>query len=286
MIREWLSRWFGAGSGARRAAVDSGPADKRRGGRLRLNLSSENGAGLHLDTGGDFAGATATVTLLKSKSLFVVALVLPLVMGLATPAGAATISLGSFSFDQLIPPVPGDPDSVGTNTFNILNSTGDFANPFDPGVPSNPINAISFLNAVLALTRSDGSIESVSIGTIAPGPLDDGLGNPFFGLQFADTFSFKSAVFTATLSVLDFLLADGSTFHAATPDLRFTLAAGPLGFIEPNPPAIPLSSEPFDLSDEVTPPSTSVPEPSVVLLFGAGLGLMLLGARKRAIRRS
>jgi PEP-CTERM motif-containing protein len=202
----------------------------------------------------------------------------------AAPARAATISLGSLSFDQFIPAFPDDPSSVGTNAFNVFNASGDFASPPDPASLLNPADPVSLLDAALLLTDVDGNTTSVALGTIAPGLVDDGAGSPLFGLQFADTTRFTSAVFTATLGSLSFLLTDGTTFQASSADLLFTLAALPGSFLAPNPLADPLTFVSFDISGDVVPPE-SVPEPGTLMLLASGLGAAFV-ARKRLNRVS
>jgi hypothetical protein len=222
------------------------------------------------------------------KILQVGFLPLLLIVCLAAPARAETISLGVLSFDQLIPADPENALFVGTNAFNIFNLTGDFASPLDPGVPPNPTTPISFNGANLLLTTSSGGTVNVPIGTIAPGLLVDDTGFPLFALQFAETETFVSAVFTAVLSVQDFVFADGSTFHAAAPELRYTLAAtGSLlaNPLVPSDPLAPLTAVAFELTGDLVPPSPEpVPEPTTIALLAVGLGLLPICARGRAAR--
>lgn len=212
---------------------------------------------------------------LDARRLFATAFVLIATMCVAPPARAATISLGSLSFDQFIAADPVDPTSVGSNAFNIFNSTGDFALPPDPSTPPNPIDSVELLNATLSLTDQDGT-QTISIGTIGPGLLNDGFGSPLFSLQFADTVQFTSAVFSATLGALNFLLADGSTFTAADAVVSFTLAASG-GSLVANPLGGDLlTAINFELNGDITPP-TSVPEPRTVVLLVLGLGAAVIG---------
>lgn len=227
-------------------------------------------------------GPAAMVGLFRNRVLTAIAAVV-LVAGSATPVAAATISLGALFFDQFIPAVPGDPSSVGTNAFEIFNSTGGFASTFDATVPPNPVDPLSFQNASLLLTEVSGVTHNISIGTIDPGLLNDGFGNPVFDLQFADTTQFTSAVFTATLSALSFALSDGSTFTASSGDLLFTLAASGSNFL-PNPATDPPTSIDFELTGDVV-PSTPVPEPATLVLVVAGLCAgACRGLRRKRIR--
>src|SRR5690349_1912642 len=74
-------------------------------------------------------------------------------------------------------------------------------------------------------------------------------------LQFADATHFTSAVFTATLSALTCLVADGRAFQAASADLLCTLSAGAGGCLMPNPgPERPTGVE-FLLTGEIIPPA-------------------------------
>jgi hypothetical protein len=198
-----------------------------------------------------------------------VGLALLLVLGAPVTARAATISLGWLSFDQFIAPIPGDPASVGTNAFNIFNDTGGFAL-----LPANPTSPVSLLGAILQLTPSSGVPQDVALGTIDPGTLGDGAGNPFVGLQFADTLTFTSAVFTATLSTSTFQMLDGSTFQAFSPDLLFTLASP--GGLAPNPLSAEFTGVEFLVDGDVLP--SSVPEPSTLLFLGSGLAMVLRSA--------
>jgi PEP-CTERM motif len=290
MILTWLNRSSGTGSAAFRRGQYLDGADKRRRGRQRCECVAEKWSEFRRGGGRDLADDTTSVMRSRSRLVRVGVIVLPLLVCLAAPSRASTISLGLLSFDQFIPADPANSIFVGTNAFNIFNSTADFANPFDPGTPPNPITPVSFDDASLLLTKSNGDIVNVPIGTIAPGLLTDATGNPLFALQFADTEAFVSAVFTATLSVQDFLFADGSTFHAATPNLLYTLGSlsGSL-LANPLPPSDPLASltaVSFDLTGDLVPPQTAVPEPPTLALFGAGLALLLFRrVRAPAARR-
>jgi hypothetical protein len=141
--------------------------------------------------------------------------VLLLVSAFSTPAGAARLNLGFISYDVLIPSDIGTP---GVNVFNVSNFTGDplaggFALP--PDFPA--FAALTLVGS--SLTLDDGGPPNiVPLGNIGPGPM-----TPPLSLQFADTASFSSAVFTATLSQTRFLLSDGFIFEADSSAVTATL---------------------------------------------------------------
>jgi hypothetical protein len=196
-----------------------------------------------------------------------------LVLGLPSVARAATISLGWLTLDQLLPPDPFDPTSIGTNGFNIWNSTGiDF--------PGSPANEVSFLEASLELMPAGGGDPlNVALGTIHPGFLLDDLGFPPSGLQFPDTLTFSSAVFRGKLSTTSFLLTDGSTFDALTTDLLFRLEA-PGGLVPNGPSSAEFTGVEFLLSNDGPTPAP-VPEPSTLALLGSGAVVAVRSMRKR-----
>jgi hypothetical protein len=286
MIRTWSNPSSGTGSGSLKRGRSRAGADKRLRGRQRSQRPARNRSRIHRGSGRDFAQEVVSVMHSRSKILRVGILLLPLMMCLAVPARAATISLGQLSFDQLLAADPENQIFVGTNAFNIFNSTGDFAAPLDAGIPPNPITPISFNDASLLLTMADGATVNVLIGTITSGLLADDTGNPLFALQFAGTEAFVSAVFAATLSTQDFVFADGSTFHATTADMQYRLAS--TGGLFANPLSDPLlTAVAFELSGDLVPlQPTPVPEPATIVLLAAGLGLApFYRARARAARR-
>jgi len=201
-------------------------------------------------------------------SVLGIGLALLLVIGAPATAGAVPLSLGWLTFDQFIPADTSDPTSIGLNAFNIFNATGPYA-------LLDPLTTALFLNASLQLNGDT----PVAIGTINPGPLDDGFGSPLFALQFPDTLTITSAVFTATLNTSTFLLTDGSTFQASSPDLLFTLSSP--GGLVPNGLSDVFTGVEFLVEGDVTPPDTSVPEPSTLLLLAGGLGVALRSAMRR-----
>jgi hypothetical protein len=216
-----------------------------------------------------------------SRHLLAGAVALLFLAALTGRAEADTISLGQMSFDQFI---ASDGVFVGTNMFTIYNATGDFAGPPDPALPPNPITPVSLLDANLRLTESNGDVINIALGTIGPGLFDDGTLDPPFALQTADTRMFTSAVFTASLGdVLSFLLADGSSFQAATANLSFALTGAGGGFLVPNPiGGDALTLVPFEISGTIVPPTTNVPEPATGVLLGAALAGICAFGRRRA----
>lgn len=138
---------------------------------------------------------------------------------------AGSLTLGTISFDTLI---PGEPGLPGVNAFTISNFTGDpglggFALPPDFPV----LTALTFTNAAFTL-NTGGTPESILLDDLGPG-----FATPD-SLLFPETTSYLAAVFSATLSQTSFLLADGSTFTAdvsrltvsLVPSLGLTLTPG------------------------------------------------------------
>jgi hypothetical protein len=132
---------------------------------------------------------------------------------------ADQINLGTISFDVLIPAS----SSPGTNGFNIFNLTGG-ANL----LPDFPVaNDLTFLTSSLLLTgtQPDPSnpsqtiplSESINLGDIGPGALQDPFGFPPPSLQFPDTFLFTQAELKAKLSTTTFHLADGGVLANGNP---------------------------------------------------------------------
>jgi hypothetical protein len=191
--------------------------------------------------------------------LFPIALALIL---LPTIGWADVEDLGYISFDNLIPGAPGFP---GVNGFTIGNLTGDptsGGNDLPPGFPV--ISTVTFLNSSLEWF-SGLSSQTVDLGDLGPG-----FYNPA-ALQFPDTDTFSSALFTATLDTTDFDLdpfVGGGTFTASSdqisvlllPSNGTTLVAG---------------------TDYVLIGVSAVPEPNSVFLLGGVLLAICLMRRHR-----
>lgn len=167
-----------------------------------------------------------------------------------------TINVGLISYDPFI---PGDGGAPGTNFFNILNLTSAFALPPDFPV----LDSLTFLNSSLTLT-SGGAPLVVALGDIGPGALD--ATDP---IQFPDITLFASAIFTGTLNQTSFLLANGSTFVAASPSIRVEL--------------LPSSGSSLSTgTDFAVIAVTDIPEPSTSLLLTSALaGLLVICNFKR-----
>ena len=133
---------------------------------------------------------------------------------LATTTQAATVAVGALSYDIFIPAGNGSP---GTDAFDLSNLTGAFSLPPDFPV----IDALTFGSATLTLTLSDLSQKFFTLGDIGPGFLLDQNGNPI--VQVSGGQSFHSAVFSATLSPLTFVLSDGTSFTAGSSSIDVPL---------------------------------------------------------------
>src|SRR5262245_107611 len=183
-----------------------------------------------------------------------------MIIALAYPSAASAVPVGILSFDTLIP----GPD--GVNAFNIANMTGSFGLPPDFPV----VDSLTFVDADLTATYADGTTTLVDLGNIDPGFADNG------SLLFPDTANFLSATLTFTLSSLQFLLADGSMFEAASSLVTVSLLPSGGSFLAPGD---------FVLIDVAEAPVTTVPEPSTALLFGSGL-LLWCSVQKRRMKAS
>ena len=134
-------------------------------------------------------------------------------LGLLPFAGTAQadqVAIGFVSYDAFLP---------GVNTFTVYNLTGAQSLPPDFSVATS----LNFLNSTLTLTGSSAPGSPISLGTIAPGVLLDGLGNPLAALQFDSASIFTSAIFQSTLDVTSVALADGSLLEL-DPNISFTLS--------------------------------------------------------------
>jgi len=181
---------------------------------------------------------------------------------------ADTVTLGYISFDQLIPGFPGDP---GVNGFTVANLTGDPAIGGNDLPPDFPVaSSVMFLDSMLEWF-SGSSSQAVSLGDLGPG-----FYNPI-ALQFPDTASFSSALFSATLDSTVFQLdpsLGGGVFAGISdqvsvelqPSIGNTLVAG-------------TDSALITASNQ----SSSVPEPND--LFPVGAFLLLIEVLRRSFRR-
>ncbi len=142
---------------------------------------------------------TQRVSLATAKLVF--ALTAFLVLPVASRA--ATLALGGVSFNTLIPSGAG---VSGVTDFEVDNFTGAFALPSDFPVVAN----LTFENSQLALTELGGTQVVISLGDLTPGATTP------TALDFSSTLNFVSATFTATLSLQNFALSDGTTFEASS----------------------------------------------------------------------
>lgn len=172
---------------------------------------------------------------------------------LAWPAFARAEAIGIFSFDSLIPG-PG-----GVNAFTVINLTDGNQLPPDFQVST----ALTFLGVQLTATVDGGGAMTHDLGDVHPGVSD---------LQVPDSDVFASATLTFSLSSLQFLLGDGSTFQASSQLVSATILPG-IGTA--------LSPGDFIVLDvDGTRVDGIVPEPSTLVLFGTGI-LALSRARAR-----
>jgi hypothetical protein len=130
------------------------------------------------------------------------------------PGRSAQVSLGHLSFDTLI---PGTPDSPGVNVFTIGNLTGDPLSGGNAVPPSFPVlSTLTFTNSSLVLI-SEGTSQTIDLGDIGPGFFEPSI------LEFPESTSFFSAIFSATLDATTFDLDGGATFGASSAQITATL---------------------------------------------------------------
>ena len=167
-------------------------------------------------------------------------------------AHAATVSIGTLSFDTFIPSAPGSP---GINAFNLSNLTGSFSLP-----PDFPVmDDLTFQGATLTLNPVAQEKRVLHLGDIGPGFLLDSDGNPV--MQVPSNQDFASAEFTAMLSALVFNLSDGTSFAAGSTAIDVLLLPSAGQVLEADTDQATITAS--------TAPQTTVPEPAswqVVLL--------------------
>lgn len=197
---------------------------------------------------------------MKGRLIYRLALALLLV----APSFATPLAVGVLSFDVFIPSAG---QTTGVNAFNIYNFTGPVYGPI-LGEPY-AADALSFLDTTLTLNVQGGPPQVINLGTVGPGILLDGSGNPL--VQVPSATSFTSATLQATLSATSFLLSDGTTFIASpSVTLNLTPSAGPV--LVAGVDLQPLFAQPA---------GAVVPEPGTMILIGSGLAAIGLAWRKR-----
>jgi hypothetical protein len=183
--------------------------------------------------------------------------VIATVILLLAPSRAFALPIGIVSFDTFI---PGSEDVAGVNLFTIGNFTGAFS--LAPDFPV--VDSLVLADSEFSATRSDGTTFTVNLADIGPGVV----GDP--DLLVPDSDLFASATLTATLSSLEFLLADGSTFEAASSVVSVLLLPSSGSFLAPGDFAV----------IDIAPAMTVIPEPSTLLLVGIGLAASWRGHRR------
>ena len=103
-------------------------------------------------------------------------------------AAAATVELGYFSFDSLVPAASG---VAGVNGFSVVNLTGSSNLPPEAAASS----ALTFLNSSITYTLAGSGPVTVQLGNLSPGAAALPL-----SLKLPSTTTITSATFSATLS--------------------------------------------------------------------------------------
>jgi hypothetical protein len=173
---------------------------------------------------------------------------------------ADSINLGLILFESQIP----GGGAPGVNAFEIDNFTGDpllGGNALPPDFPV--VDFLTFKGSSLTVNEPGGTSSTFSLGDIGPGQ--------FFSQPFPNTILFTSARFTATLSPTSFLLSDGTTTTASSPDISVDLLPSQGPTLTP------------DVDQQLISVST-VPEPGSVFLLGTGLFVFLALKRLRRVR--
>jgi len=199
------------------------------------------------------------------------ALIFVLLLSSSAVALCDTVNIGIISFDMLIPASGGSP---GVNVFNITNFTGDplaggFALPPDFSI----FTSLGLLGATLTLD-SGSPLPIISLGAIDPGQFTSPA-----SLQFSDSTAFTSAIFAATLSQTNFLLADGTTFLADASSILATMV--------PSGSSLAAGSDFAIISvtgTSVTGPDNGIPEPASGVLMLSAIGLLF--AISKNLRRA
>jgi hypothetical protein len=165
------------------------------------------------------------------------------------------IAYSSFQFDAN--------GNLITTTLSVNNFTGDptlggFALP-----PDFPV--VTFLNiddATLTLEGPSAPSSPISLGTLAPGPLLDPLGDPLTSLTFAAGSTFTSALLEGTLSTTTVTLADGTVVNLS-PTISTVLLPSLGGSLTPD----------LDVAliEANTAPVVPTPEPPAIYLMALGM---------------
>ena len=179
----------------------------------------------------------------------------------------ADIDLGYISFDNLIPGAMGSP---GVDGFTVANLTGDPSSGGNDLPPDFPVfTSVTFQNSALEWFSGPSSHQTVLLGNLGPG-----FYNPF-SLQFPDTDTFSSALFTATLDATVLALdpsVGGGTFTAISDQISVLLRPSSGNSL--------VAGVDFALISVSNQPA-AVPEPGGVFLLAAVVLVLGLMCRRR-----
>ena len=125
---------------------------------------------------------------MRNLSVFLACLAAVLALAAAPAAVGATVELGYFSFDNLVPAASG---ATGVNGFSVVNLTG--ANNLPPEATAT--SPLVFLNASITYTQSGAAPVTIQLGDLGPGAASLPL-----TLSLPSTATLISAQFNATLS--------------------------------------------------------------------------------------